>query len=76
VTERPAVKLVAHCVYVWCVIQEDADKPAVEPVPEAEAEKMDTSDDSDDELPLKPKKVLCFYMSSSESFCHSDKLLD
>jgi len=42
------------------VTQEDADMPAAEPVPEAEAKTMDTTDDSDDELPLKPKKVFCF----------------
>jgi len=42
------------------VTQEDADKSATEPLPEAAAEKMDSADDSDDELPLKPKKVFCF----------------
>jgi len=41
------------------VIQEDADKPVSEP--EVAAEKMDAATDSEDELPLKPKKVkFCF----------------
>jgi len=60
-----AVKSVAECVCVWYVTQEDADKYVAEPVPKAEAEKMDTADDSDDDLPLKPKKVFCIYLSSS-----------
>jgi len=34
-----------------CVIQESADEPVTE------AEPMDAVSDSDDELPLKPKKV-------------------
>ena len=34
-----------------CVIQESADEPVTE------AEQMDAVSDSDDELPLKPKKV-------------------
>lgn len=40
------------------VTQEDADKSLAEP--EAEPEKVDAASDSDDELPLKPKKVLYF----------------
>jgi len=40
------------------VTQDDADKSTAEP--DAEAEKMDVASDSDDELPLKPKKVLDF----------------
>jgi len=37
------------------VTQEDADKSVAEPAPEPE--NMDAATDSDDELPLKPKKV-------------------
>ena len=45
------------CVCV-CVTQEDANKSTAEPV--AETENLDAATDSEDELPLKPKKVFNF----------------
>jgi len=42
------------------VTQEDANKSLA--VQDTETQKMDVATDSDDELPLKPKKVFHLYM--------------